>query len=84
MGILSKSSETPRVDTPNRLFRRFAYGHGLWLAKEKAIFFGHGTDGQTLIILPEEKTILASLSIQQDPHLLEAHLETIVQSIVTK
>ena len=63
--ILVPTAYTPDIDTPDRVFRRYAYGSGIWLAKDP-IFFGHGTDGQILAMIPEKDTIIVSLAQQND------------------
>lgn len=73
------TSLTPHVDQPQRTFRRYAYGHGLWLAKDNDIFFGHGTDGQTLIIVPHKNMIVLTLSHQRDVLALENILNIIIE-----
>lgn len=68
---------TPEVDTPGAVFRRYAYGYGIWLS-DSSIFFGHGTDGQTLVILPEQEAIILTLASQNDV----ARLEEIINSVI--
>lgn len=56
---------TPGVDTPtNPHFRRHAYAHGLWLGAKDGIYFGHGTDGQTLAIVPQQQAIVVTTAHQ--------------------
>lgn len=63
---------TPGVDTPtNPLFRRWAYGSSLWLSNRNGIFFGHGTDGQTLAIIPDREAIVITTAHQVDVVRLE-------------
>jgi len=76
--MTSKPIYTEEVDTPDRIFRRYAYGYGIWLAKENNIFFGHGTDGQTLIIVPEKNTIIITLAEQGDMKPIEEILNDII------
>lgn len=72
--------ETPSLDASNRIFQRAAYGYGIWLSKN-SFYFGHGTDGQRLIVLPQEETLIIILAEQLDTqpidqeidHLLEHH-----------
>lgn len=80
--MLEIASETPERDHPERRFRRYAYGHGLWRAKDPNIFFAHGTAGQTLILLRKEKMILASQARQDDVEALEAILNEAIEDIV--
>lgn len=63
--ILTVTNYTPDVDTPNRIFRRYGYGYGIWLPKD-SFYFGHGTDGQTLTVIPEKNTIIMTLAEQPD------------------
>lgn len=69
---------TPNQDTQGHLLRRYAYGQGLWLAKQKHIFFGHGTDSQMLIIDQEKKMILLS----QANHPRTKDIEYILNKII--
>ena len=69
--MLIVRERTEKVDTPDATFRRYGYGYGLWRAKH-SIFFGHGTDGQMLVIVPKEDTIILTLSTQSDMKPLEA------------
>lgn len=73
----SHSIYTPNRDTPEAVFRRYAYAHGMWLAKKK-IFFGHGTDGQTLVMIPEKNAIIITLAHQDDMTELEKLIDTII------
>ncbi|MEW8973515.1 MAG: serine hydrolase [Tissierellaceae bacterium] len=76
--ILVSTTRTKDVDTPNAIFRRFAYAHGLWLGKEN-IFFGHGTDGQTLAIIPKKRSIIVTLAEQKDVVALENIVDYIIK-----
>lgn len=76
--ITQPTTRTKAVDTPNAVFRRYAYGSGLWLAKEN-IFFGHGTDGQTLAIIPDQKAIVVTLAEQKDVKALEEIVDYIIK-----
>lgn len=63
---------TPGVDTPtNPLFRRWAYGSSLWLSNRNEIFFGYGTDGQSLAIVPDRDAIVITTAHQVDVTRLE-------------
>jgi CubicO group peptidase (beta-lactamase class C family) len=63
---------SPGVDTPtNPLFRRWAYGSSLWLSNRRGIFFGHGTDGQSLAIVPDREAIVITTAHQVDVVRLE-------------
>lgn len=79
--MLIVRERTEKVDTPDATFRRYGYGYGLWRAKH-SIFFGHGTDGQMLVIVPEEETILLTLSTQSDMKPLEAIINETIEKII--
>ncbi|MGC5615099.1 serine hydrolase domain-containing protein [Georgenia sp. Z1491] len=71
---------TPGVDTPtNPLFRRWAYGSSLWLSNRRGIFFGHGTDGQTLAIVPDRQAVVVTTAHQVDV----VRLEELVDKAIT-
>lgn len=74
---------TKDVDTPEAIFRRYGYGYGIWLAKED-FYFGHGTDGQTLIILPKHNYIILTQAYQHDVEKLEMILDNIITDILYK
>jgi len=61
---------TAQHHNQNKTFIRYAYGHGIWV-NNKNLYFGHGTDGQTLIIDPDKNAILITLSKQKDMTKLE-------------
>lgn len=73
-----KTYLTPTVDTTDMTFRRYAYGYGLWLPQDN-FYFGHGTDGQILAILPEKEAIIITLAEQPDIR----PIERIVDQIIT-
>lgn len=79
--MLTISHYTPDVDSPHMVFRRYAYGYGIWLAKER-FYFGHGTDGQTLTILPEKKTIILTLAEQPDIKPIEKMIDYIITDLL--
>ena len=76
-----KSIHTPNVDTPDRTFRRYAYGHGLWLSNEDELFFAHGTDGQILLIVPNKNAIILTLSNESNMHEIENIVESILNGL---
>ena len=77
--MLTAVTYTKELDHAEYTFRRYAYGYGTWLAK-KTFYFGHGTDGQRLIILPETKTIILTLAEQVDTEPIDAILNQVVES----
>lgn len=80
---LEKMSEaeikTPHIDTPERIFRRYAYGMGMWTAKDH-VFFGHGTDGQIMVVVPEAEMMIVTLARQDKL----APIEDIVDVVVSE
>lgn len=76
--ILQIRHYTASVDTPEASFRRYGYGYGIWLPK-KDFYFGHGTDGQTLTVLPEQNTIIITLAEQIDLQPIEAIINKIIE-----
>lgn len=63
---------TPEQETPtNPYFRRWAYGSSLWLSNKNGIFFGHGTDGQSLAIVPDRDAVVVTTAHQVDVTRLE-------------
>lgn len=68
---------TEEADTSDALLRRYGYGYGTWLAKE-FIFFGRGTDGQFLVVVPKKETVIVTLADQPDI----APIEQIIDSII--
>lgn len=77
--MLTINHYTERVDTPNSTFRRYAYGYGIWLAKDR-IYFGHGTDGQTLTIIPEKETVIITLADQSDMKPIEKLINHMIKN----
>lgn len=75
--MLTPTTKTPQNDTPENIFRRYAYASGIWLAKEP-IYFGHGTDGQTLVMIPEKNAIIVTLAHEQDIKEIENVINTII------
>lgn len=75
--MLTINHYTEGADTPNQTFRRYAYGYGIWLAKE-AFYFGHGTDGQTLTIIPEKETVIITLADQSDMKPIERLIDYMI------
>lgn len=77
--ILVPTARTKDVNMPtNQYYRRYAYAHGLWLGKEN-IFFGHGTDGQSLAVIPEKRAIIVTLAEQVDVVPLEEIVDHIIK-----
>lgn len=68
---------TESYDTPGTTFRRYAYGLGGWVAKE-GFYFGHGTDGQILTVLPERDYVVVALAHQHDMKPIEKIVDQVV------
>lgn len=77
--MLTVSHYTDKVDTRDATFRRYAYGHGIWLAKD-GFYFGHGTDGQTLTIITEKETVIITLADQVDMKPIERLINYMIES----
>lgn len=78
--MVTATTYTKHLDIPEYVFRRYAYSSGAWLAKD-SFYFGHGTDGQRLIILPEEQTIILTLAEQVDTEPIDEILNEIVEQV---
>lgn len=73
---------TPGVDTPtNPYFRRYAYANGLWLGAINGIYFGHGTDGQTLAMIPDRNAVVVTTAHQVDVVRLEEIVDQIIAAM---
>ncbi len=73
---------TPAVETvTNDRFRRHAYGAGMWVGAKEDIFFGHGTGGQTLLVLPRVGAVVVTLADQGDVRALEEVVEEVAQAL---
>lgn len=79
--VILPSTVINNEDSPNEHFRKRAYGHGIWLGEED-IFFGWGTDGQSLIIIPQKNSIIITLAEQKDVDPLEDILDFIIKEII--
>lgn len=79
--MLTMTYKTPVFDTPGDAFRRYGYGYGIWLAKD-SLYFGHGTDGQTLTIIPDKETIIVTLAEQPDFKPIERIINQIIYKYI--
>ena len=77
--MLVSTHLTPKLDTPGALYTRHSYASGIWLS-DNSIFFGHGTDGQCLVMIPEKNAIIITLAQQNKVR----ELEDLVNDIITK
>lgn len=68
---------TPKVDTPENLFRRYGYGYGIWVLKD-SFYFAHGTDGQIMVIVPSEEMIIITLSEEVKMKSIEAIVDNVL------
>lgn len=75
--MLTIQHYTVDVDTPDTTFRRYGYGYGIWLAKAP-FYFGHGTDGQTLTIIPDKQTVIITLAEQADMKPIEKVIDHMI------
>ncbi len=70
---------TPKNDTPtHQYFRRYGYGSGMWV-NHQDLYFGHGTDGQTLVMIPDKKAIIITMAQQRNVK----HLESVIDQIIS-
>lgn len=69
---------TEEEDTSNRLLRRYGYGYGTWLTKD-TIFFGRGTDGQFLVVVPDKEAVILTLAEQSDMMPIENILDVVIR-----
>lgn len=76
--MLTLRVRTEEEDMPNRLLRRHGYGYGTWLTKY-SIFFGRGTDGQFLIVIPDKEVIILTLAEQSDMVPIENILDSVIR-----
>ena len=76
--MLTLRVRTEEEDTPDRLLRRYGYGYGTWLTKY-SIFFGRGTDGQFLIVIPDKEVIILTLAEQSDMVPIENILDSVIR-----
>lgn len=67
------------ADTSDATFRRYGYGYGIWLAKDP-FYFGHGTDGQTLTVIPEKEAVIVTLADQPDIVPIEKIIDSIIRN----
>lgn len=75
------TASTPEVDTPtHRYFRRRAYANGLWLGG-RGVFFGHGTDGQTLAVVPDKEAVVLTTAHQRDVTRLEELVDETIAAL---
>lgn len=70
---------TKKLDPDMQVFKRSAYGYGTWLAAA-GFYFGHGTDGQRMIILPEKEVVLITLANQADTKAMDQLIDSLVKT----
>ena len=75
--MLISTHLTPKLDTPGALYTRHSYASGIWLS-DNSIFFGHGTDGQCLVMIPEKNAIIITLARQNKVRELEGLVNDII------
>lgn len=68
---------TPHHHNDNVLYQRYGYGSGIWVSNND-IFFGHGTDGQNLVIIPSKETIILTQANQSEVSEIEKIIDTII------
>lgn len=75
--MTTKRVDTKGLDSEYSTFKRSAYAYGIWLG-EKDFYFGHGTAGQRMIILPEKEMILITLADQRDTQVLDELIDQLL------
>ena len=73
------TTTTPHHHNDNILYQRHGYGSGLWVSSND-IYFGHGTDGQNLVIIPEKETIIITQADQSEVSVIEKIIDEIIVS----
>ena len=68
---------TPHHHNDNSLYQRHGYGSGLWVSSND-IYFGHGTDGQNLVIIPNKETIILTQAKQSEVSSIEKIIDEII------
>ena len=63
--MCSPRTVTPHMYDPARVFPKYAYGIGLWVCKNGS-FYCDGTNGQYLIVIPEQGVALSTTGNQPD------------------
>lgn len=56
---------SPEKYEPHRALPKYAYGFGLWIT-ETGNYYCDGTDGQYLIVVPEQACVISTLGAQAD------------------
>ncbi|MHC1682889.1 MAG: serine hydrolase domain-containing protein [Clostridiaceae bacterium] len=64
--IMTKTIDTPLSYDPTRVFPKEGYGYGIWISREGKVCYCDGTDGQYLIIIPDEKIVISTLGNQNN------------------
>lgn len=64
--MMTKSIDTPRMINPKGVFPKEAYGYDLWLSRQGKVCYCDGTDGQYLIMIPEEKIVITTMGDQKN------------------
>lgn len=76
--MLTLRIRTQEVDTPNASLRRYGYGYGTWLT-EDTVYFGRGTDGQILVVVPDKNAVILTLAEQSDMEPIENIIDFIIK-----
>lgn len=76
-----KRIDTKGLDPETRVFKRSAYGYGIWLGEED-FFFGQGTAGQRMIILPEKEMIMITLADELEIEALDELIDHFVRNSI--
>ncbi|HHU52938.1 MAG TPA: serine hydrolase [Clostridiaceae bacterium] len=63
--------------TARKYLHYYAYGYGIWIAKEN-LFFASGTDGQYIVVIPEKNAIIVTQAEQKDTMPIKQILDQII------
>lgn len=76
------SNKTEHHFNEHRVLTRYGYGHGLWLNKDRSIFFGHGTDSQIMLMFENIDLFIITLASDSDNNVSEEILNDYIESVV--
>ena len=68
---------TPNHHNDNSFYQRYGYGSGLWISSND-LYFGHGTDGQNLVMIPHKETIILTQANQSEVSSIEKIIDEVI------
>lgn len=63
--------------TARKYLYYYAYGYGIWIAKENLVF-ASGTDGQYIVVIPEKNAIIVTQAEQKDTMPIKQIIDQII------